>query len=123
MLNRLRDHDLLAALAIVALSLIVGLAGCAQLGVQAPQTFNQKAVAAHGTVEGIAKTALTLHQAGKLSESDRTNIVATLRSAEQGIDLATIVSKTDPAGGLTKLDASIAVLTALQAYLATKGAP
>lgn len=123
MLTRLRDHDLIAALAIVVFSLMIGIAGCAQLGVQAPKTFNQKAVAAHATVEGIAKTALSLRQADKLSDADRTNIVATLRSAEQGIELATIVSKTDPAGGLTKLDASIAVLTALQAYLATKGAP
>jgi len=121
-MKRLLSHDLFAALAICFVALMIGVTGCAQLGVQAPQTFNQKAVAAHGTVEGIAKTALTLHQAGKLSESDRVNIVATLRSTEQGIDLATVVSKTDPVGGLTKLDASIAVLAALQTYLATKGA-
>lgn len=122
-MKRFLDHDLSAVLAIMFVAIMVGIAGCAQLGVQSPETFNQKAVAAHSTVEGIAKTALALRQAGKLSDADRTNIVATLRSAEQGIELATIVSKTDPAGGLTKLDASIAVLTALQAYLATKGAP
>lgn len=109
---------LLAALVLATLMI-----ACAQLGVDSPATFNQKAVAAHQTVEGIAKLSLTLHQAGKLSEADRTNIVSTLRTAEQGVDLATIAAKTDPAGGLSKLNASIAVLTALQAYLATKGAP
>lgn len=97
------------------------LTACASLGVQSPTTFNQKAVAAHATVEGVAKTALGLRQAGKLSDADRDNVVATLKSAESGIDLATLVAKNDPAGGMTKLDASIAVLTALQAYLATKG--
>ena len=121
-MKRLPHPDVFAVLAICFFALMIGIAGCAQLGVQAPQTFNQKAVAAHGTVEGIAKTALTLYQSGKLSDSDRANVVSTLRSAEQGISLATIVSKTDPAGGLTKLDASIAVLTVLQTYLATKGA-
>ena len=109
---------LLIALAIASLAI-----ACADLGVSAPATFNQKAVAAHQTVEGVAKLSLSLYQAGKLAETDRTNIVATLRSAEQGIDLATIASKTDPAAGMTKLNASIAVLTALQTYLATKGAP
>lgn len=123
MLTRLRDHDLIAALAIMVFSLMIGIAGCAQLGVQAPKTFNEKALAAYGTVEGIAKTALTLRQAGKLSDADRDNVVDTLRSSVQGIDLAKVISQTDPAGGLTKLDTSIAVLTALQAYLATKGAP
>lgn len=111
-----------AALFLLAVALSI-LGACAQLGVQAPATFNQKAVAAHQTVEGVAKLSLTLYQAGKLSEADRTNIVATLRSAEQGIDLATLASKTNAQAGMTKLDASIAVLTALQTYLATKGAP
>lgn len=110
-----------AATAMLIIATALLFLGCAQLGVTAPATFNQKEAAAHVTIEGIAKTALSLHQAGKLSEADRSNIVATLRSAESGIDVAKLVAKTDPAGGLTKLDASIAVLTALQAYLATKG--
>lgn len=110
-------------LALVLAIALFALQACSALGVQAPQTFNAKAVAAHATVEGLAKSALALRAAGKLSDADRDNIVATLRSAESGIDLATLVAKNDPAGGMTKLDASIAVLTALQTYLATKGAP
>lgn len=109
---------LLAALVLATLMI-----ACAQLGVDSPATFNQKAVAAHSTVEGIAKTALGLRQAGKLSDQDRGNIVASLMAAEQAIDIATITAKTDPAGGTAKLSAAIAALTALQAYLATKGAP
>lgn len=96
------------------------LTACAQLGVPAADTFNKKAVAAHNTVTAVAKAATTLRAAGKLSDADRDNVVATLRSAETGIDLATMVAKTDAPAGMTKLDTSIAVLTALQTYLLTK---
>lgn len=111
--------SLLVALA-VAGSLI--LSGCAQVGAPKPESFNQKALAAHATIEGIAKSALTLREAGKLSDADRDNIVATLRNAQAGIDLATTIAKGNPTAGMSKLDASIAVLTALNAYLASQGA-
>lgn len=97
------------------------LSACTQIGLSPPETFNQKALAATKVSQAIASTAISLRAAGKLSDADRDNIVATLRTAEQGIDLASISFKTDPAAGMTKLDASIAVLTALQAYLAAKG--
>lgn len=112
--------NLATLLAVVCIAI---LGACAQLGVQAPATFNQKAVAAHATVEGVAKTALQLRQAGKLSDQDRGNVVASLTAAEQAIDIATLTAKADPAGGTAKLDAAIAALTALQTYLATKGSP
>jgi hypothetical protein len=105
---------------LAALSLMI-LMGCAQLGVPAADSFNKKALAAHQTVTAIAQTATTLRQAGKLSDADRDNIVATLKGAEAGIDLATLAAKTNADAGATKLDASIAVLTALQTYLLTKG--
>jgi hypothetical protein len=108
--------------AIVLALLAVLFAACTTLGIQAPQTFNQRAVAAHNTVTAIATSALTLRTAGKLSDADRDNVVQTLRTAEAGIDLATLTAKTDPTAGADKLSASIAVLTALQTYLATKGA-
>lgn len=104
---------------LAAFVLMFAAAGCAQL--PAADTFNKKAIAAHNTVAAIAKTATTLRQAGKLSDADRDNIVATLKSAEAGIDLATLAAKTDSTAGMTKLDTSIAVLTALQTYLLTKG--
>lgn len=102
----------------VVLSVI--LAACAQMGMPAADTFNKKEVAAHATVTAIAKGALTLRQAGKLSDADRDNVVATLRTAETGIDLAKMVATTDPVAGMSKLNASVAVLNALQDYLLTK---
>jgi hypothetical protein len=105
----------------VAMAALVLMTACSSLGLSSPETFNQKALAAQSTVTAIANSALSLRQAGKLSDADRDNVVATLRSAQQGIDLATLIAKQDPAGGMTKLDTTITVLTALQAYLATKG--
>lgn len=112
-------QSLFLLLALATLVLVVQ--ACASLGVSAPATFNQKAVAAHSTVEGVAKTATGLRLAGKLSDQDRDNVVASLRAAEQAIDIATLTAKADPAGGTAKLDAAIAALTALSTYLATKG--
>ena len=105
----------------LALVLAVVLAACASLGVQAPATFNQKVLAAHATVTAIANSAGTLRATGKLSDADRDNVVSTLRSAEAGIDLAVTTYKANPPAGGDKLTATITVLTALQAYLATKG--
>ena len=109
-----RLHLFLAAFVLALLTV------CASLGIPDADTFNKKAMVAHGTVAAIAKSATSLRAAGKLSDADRDNIVATLKNAEMGIDMATMVGKTDPAAGVTKLDTSIAVLTALQAYLLTK---
>jgi len=96
------------------------LIACAQIGIPAADTFNKKAIAAHSMVAGIAKSASMLRAAGKLSDADRDNVVASLKAAESAIDLATTTHKTDAAGGMTKLDASVAILGALNAYLLTK---
>jgi cbb3-type cytochrome oxidase cytochrome c subunit len=90
------------------------LTACAAFGVPPATTFNTRALAATNTVQVVAKQAITMRAAGKLSDADRDNVVATLRTVEGGIDIA---SKT---GDITKLDATVAILTSLQTYLATK---
>jgi hypothetical protein len=97
------------------------LSACAALGLSTPETFNQRALAATGTSQAILRTAIDMRAAGKLSDADRDNVVATVRTAEQGIDLAATIAKTDAPAGTARLQASIAVLNALSAYLATKG--
>lgn len=99
------------------------LTACASLGVPSAETVNQKAVAAYTTVEGVANAITSLRAAGKLSETDRDNMVASLRSAITGIDIAKQLGSTNPGAGMSKLDAQIAILTALNGYLATKGKP
>lgn len=105
-------------------------AACAQLGLQTPQTFDQKLAAGYVTVQTVAETATAAYTAGKLKEADRTNVVTTTRAAITGLDLAktTRDALCPPAAGPTctapaadaKLAATMAILTALQAYLATQ---
>lgn len=116
--QRLRPITWLAFIA----ALLLVLAACAQLGVPAADTFNKRLLAGYQTVEAIATSAGSLRAAGKLSDADRDNVVATSRTAIAGLDLARQVHQTNPQAGDDKLSATITVLTALQAYLATKGA-
>lgn len=104
------------------LSLALGLVACSGLGVSSPVTFNQKVYAAAKTVDTLAASALAARQAGKLSDSDKDNLVQTLNSSLVGLRVATQLNQTDPAAAQTRLDMTVAVLTALQGYLATKGA-
>lgn len=96
------------------------LSACAALGVPDADTFNKRAMAGYQTIETVASTAGTLRIAGKLSDADRDNVVSTTRAAITGIDLAKQIYQTNPQAGNDKLTATITVLTALQAYLATK---
>lgn len=114
---------LLAILFMAAIS-----TGCAQLGLQ-PDTFNKKMAAGYATVAAVSDSARIAYASGKLSEKDRTNVVSTARAGVEGLDLAqSIYASTCPAGSPptceapaanAKLTATLAILTALQAYLAT----
>jgi hypothetical protein len=95
--------------------ILAAAAGCASIGVQAPSTPAQKVLAARATVTAVANSAIALRQAGKLSDADKASVVGSLKAAEQGIDIA------DQTGDMDRLSASIAILSTLNTYLATKG--
>jgi len=82
--------------------------------------FNAGYLAAQKTITAIANGALTLRAAGRLSDADRDNVVKVLTDAEAGLQLAKTLHTADPVAGMSKLDASVAILTALQNYLLTK---
>ena len=98
------------------------LAGCASLGMQSPETFNQRAAAATITVTGIRATATDLLRAKSITADDAQNVQDQADVARKGIDVARTVYKTDPAGADARLTATITVLQALQTYLRTRGA-
>ena len=105
-------------LATLALALLTA---CAALGVDAPQTFNQRAAAAQIAVTSVRGSALSLLNAGKLSVADAKNVQVTADAGNAAIDLALQTGASDPAGANSKLASAIAILTGVQAYLATKG--
>lgn len=99
------------------------LVACASLGVPTPDTFNKKLAVGISTVTEIRQTATTLLTAGKITVADATNIQTQADNASAGLTIARSLSGTDLTAADAKLTASITVLTALQAYLALKGAP
>lgn len=109
---------LFAVLALHAAALI---SACTALGMQQPDTFNKKVAAAYTTVQTVADSATAALKVGKLAQNDAVNVVATGKAAITALDVATSMHATDPAGAENKLAATLAILTALQGYLATQG--
>lgn len=105
--------------AVIALSLGV-LAGCAQLGVPAPETMPQRIAVGLSNVTQVRKAAVILLKADKISVRDAENIQAQADNAATALNIARVIAVDDPAGANAKVSSAIAVLTALDAYLATK---
>jgi len=101
------------------LFLLYFVAACAQLGLQTPQTPDQKVAAGYATAAAINQSATALLNAKKISSDDAQHVLDSTRSARSGIDIARTMAKTDPKAADAKLQAQIAILNALNAYLAT----
>lgn len=97
------------------------LTACSVLGVATPKTFNERLAASYTTVTGIRNTAGTLLVAGKITASDAANVQQQADNARTGLDLARQIHATNPPAGDAKLDAVVTALTALEAYLRTRG--
>jgi len=113
----------LAIRTFLATLLLAAVAACAVLGTAPPQTFNEKAAAAQIAVTAARGTALQLLEAGKISAADAKNVQAAADAGNAAIDMARLLDNTDPAAAGAKLTSAVAIVNAVQAYLATKGAP
>ena len=105
------------------LSLIAGLmllSACAALGLPTANGFNEKIVVSYATVEGVTRSTTVLLNAEKISVGDAENVLAQVKYALLGIDLARSMAKTDLTTAEMKLDAAQTILKALQAYITTK---
>lgn len=99
---------------------LLALTACAQLGAPTPQTFNERLAAGYGTVTQVRSTATALLTAKAISVDDAANVLRTTDTAREGLELARSIAATDAAGASTRLQTSVAVLTALQQYLLSK---
>ena len=84
--------------------------------------FNEKAAAAQISVTATRSTALQLLNAGKITAADAKNVQAAADAGNAAIDLARHLEATDKTGAGAKLASAVAIITGVQAYLATKGA-
>jgi hypothetical protein len=115
-------RPLLVALFLTAtVTVPVILTGCPGFGVQAPVTFNERAVATYKGIEAAADSAVLLLDAGKLSQADGQNVRETLQTAKTAVDVAVqLHTEGDVTGGDLRLQGTIAALTAVQNYLRSK---
>jgi hypothetical protein len=114
----------LAVMLILAVGSIatVGLtSGCAALGLQRPETFNERAAVAISSVTVVRQTATRLLLSGKLTAADGRNIQAQADNARAAIEIAISIQATDPAAAENRLTAILAGLNAITAYLTAKG--
>lgn len=98
--------------------LLFFVAACAQLGLQTPQTPEQKVAAGYATADGINRSATALLNAKRISSADAQHVLEATRSARTGLDLARPMMKIDPKGADAKIQTQLAILNALNAYLA-----
>lgn len=106
----------------IAALLIAAIGACAAIGADAPQSLHEKAAAAQITVTAARSTALRLLEAGKISAADAKNVQAAADAGNTAIDMALALGKSDPAAASAKLASAVAIVQAVQTYLATKGA-
>jgi hypothetical protein len=103
--------------------LVMGLvAACAELGLVAPQSFEEKLTAGLASVTAARETTTALLEAKKISSDDAQHIQDQLRNARAGLDIARAMGRTDPAAATAKVTAIHTGLVALQSYLAAREA-
>lgn len=107
-------------LTILASCSISFLPACAQLGIAAPETFNQKLAVGYITVTAVRETATKLVVAKKLNPDDAQNVQNQADTARAGLDVARDMFKATPVVADNKLTSVTTALRALQTYLASK---
>lgn len=104
-------------LAILAFAL---LSACASLGVPPADTFAKRLAAGYVTVNTVSDSTAKLLAARRITLPEARKVHAGLDDALAGLDAARTLSNTDLGAAETRLQATVHVLTALQALLATK---
>lgn len=90
----------------IAASMVLAcLAGCASLGVQAPDNFGEKVAGAYTTIGAVRDTGLRLLQAGKIGDEDAQTIQNRADDLRAGVEIARGIHTTSPAGGESRLQA------------------
>jgi hypothetical protein len=101
--------------------LCIVLTACSALGIPSAENFSEKLAGGYVAVTGIRNTAANLLTAEKIDSADAQNIQNTSDNARAGLDIARTLQGSDPTAAENRLTATLTVLTALEAYLATKG--
>jgi hypothetical protein len=97
------------------------LTGCASLGLQTPQTFDQKLAYAYGTHIAVQKAAAASLNAKEISSDEAKQVLKLADESRQLLDAAGAASS---AGDISSADGKLllatSILTQLQTYLRSK---
>lgn len=104
----------------ITLLLALLVVSCASMGIPTPETFNERLAAGYQTVIGVRTSAADVLRRGQITVKDAEHIQKQADLVRGWLDTARAVYPKDPAAGEAKLQATIAVLSALQTYLQTK---
>jgi len=96
------------------------LAACATTGTATQAQFTDSVARATILVDQVTLAADSAAKANVLKGQDAVNTLAAVKLARDGLNTAK--ATVDPAQGLTKINVTLAILTATQTYLATLGA-
>lgn len=99
------------------------LVACSSTGslVTAPQTPQQKVAVAYVTLDQLTVAATQAIRAQKLSSADGQHVADSVKVSRQGVDIARDLVKIDPKAADAKITAQLAIIKALEDYLASKG--
>jgi endoglucanase Acf2 len=102
--------------------LAISLAGCAQLGLVAPKSFEQQVAYAEGTVTAVRDSAASALNAKTMKLSDAQQVQMLADQADDLIMASRVASSAgDTSTALAKLQLATAILTQLQSYVQPKG--
>ena len=99
------------------------LMACSSSGglVTAPTTPEQKVATAYVTLDQLTIAATQAVKAKKLSSADGQHVLDSVKLSQQGVDIARDLAKVDPKAADAKITAELAIIKALEDYLASKG--
>lgn len=101
---------------------VIGLSGCAALGLATPKGFDQQLAQAYGVHTAVLQATTTAVNARSLSSEEAVQVKTQADSARALLDAARAAETTgNTAGANSDLTLAISALTALQTYLNGKG--
>lgn len=103
---------------LLSTAVAIGLAGCAQVGLAAPQTVTEKIASAQVARNEIGASTTVLLNASKITSKDAENSLKVADTATEGIALARTLAAQDPTAANAKLSMITTTLAAIKGYLA-----
>ncbi len=106
---------------LILAAVVLGLAGCASLGLATPQTLDQRLAYGYAGVTAALNTITTAVEAGQLTSEQATTANQMVINVKVGLDTARSLEATNATSAQNDLQLALTALTAVQTYLTAQG--